>query len=78
MVSATEFTNAPMHMGARTMNVHSSTASNWRSANGNSTCDTLRACIAAAVPSESTWYVRESSGAGTPRPPSISRLVISR
>ena len=38
----------------------------------------FRACIAAAVPSLRTWYVRERSGGGIASPPSANRLVIRR
>ena len=36
-----------------------------------------RACIAAAVPSLSTWYVLESSGGGMASPPAARRFVMS-
>ena len=67
-----------MAIGARTRKQPSITASSWRSGKGKATTDTLRACIAAAVPSLSTWYVRESSGGGIERPPALIRAVMIR
>ena len=69
---------AAMHIGARTIKTRSIKASSWRKGKGKATYEIFRACIIAAVPSERTWYVRESSGGGMPRPPLSSLVVIRR